>query len=310
VVVGVLDTGVDTANLRKTGFLFDGSGLPESCIGSSAASGWNFTVPDNNLIDEYHPKKWHGANVAWLIKEEGNRFGKTRAKILPVKVIPGNGPATLYHVLCGLAYAQERGAKIINASLGYYSCKTRKPNIVDSGTIIFGIYIRHYLTENNILLVAAGGNRDDDQQKEACGMVTRSLDQIDFYPASFARDDRMKNVIAVTTVSLTAPAPHKVSPRQNFSKKVIDIGVNADKVNGEVYSFRNTRFNGYYIEGSSYAAPIVTGIIAANYGMLARSIPEIGNKYLIIDTLKANGSLTHKADFDGLIKGGNIATHY
>ena len=160
------------------------------------------------------------------------------------------------------------------------------------------------------LLVAAGGNRDDDQQIEACGTITRNLDEIDFYPASFAKDTSMKNVIAVTTISEESVNPGSVSPRQNFSKNVVDIGVHADQVNGQAYSIRNTRFQNYFIEGSSYATPIVTGIIAANYKMLTRNIADIKNKYLIIDNLKSQNILKNRSDFDGLIKGGNVASHY
>jgi len=121
VAVAVLDTGVDSAGLRRSGDLYIGT--DSSCLNHFAQNGWNF--PDNTpaVEDHYHPLQGHGSTVSRLILEEVQAIHKTPVKILPVKIISDHGSAKLFDVLCALAYAKDRGAKIINASFGYYSCK-------------------------------------------------------------------------------------------------------------------------------------------------------------------------------------------
>jgi len=306
VTVAVMDTGVDSIFLRKDGYLFDGNSMPISCLGKDAASGWNFCDWNTAIQDDYHGIG-HGSNVSRLIVEQSVKFKKTPVKILPVKIIPKKGPATLYDMLCGLVYAKERGAKIINASLGYYSCDTK--NFIDSGSLIFKEYIRHFLTNDNILLVAAGGNQDDDQQRLACSRISRSLDEVNFYPASFSKDPSMHNVIAVTTAKKFG-GPAGISPRQNFSNSVVDIGAHADDENGPMYTFINPRLENSKIEGSSYATPIITGIIAAHYDELSRALPNVGNKDAIIDLLTDTlHVLIHDANYEPKIRRGIVARH-
>lgn len=190
-------------------------------------------------------------------------------------------------MLCGFAYAKQMGAQIINASLGFYLPRLEllpKKFPVDPNVKLLREYIRYYLTANKILLITAAGNQDDREKRifeehkfQIPELVYptdwRSLDQISFYPASLARDPDFPNVIAVTTVNYLAG---KVSPAQNYSNKVVDVGVNADAVrtgSTDRYMFYNPLTNNKTTsEGSSFATPIFTGKLTTNYELIRNVI--------------------------------------
>ncbi|MBB2941126.1 subtilisin family serine protease [Actinoplanes lutulentus] len=101
--VAVVDTGVTS---------FDD-------IAGRVLSGYDFVNKDTNAVDD----EGHGTSVASLIAAQGNN-GKGMAgtcwscKILPVKVLDANGSGYQSTVASGIIYAADKGAKIINASLG------------------------------------------------------------------------------------------------------------------------------------------------------------------------------------------------
>ncbi len=307
VVVGVLDTGVDTSQLRAAGYLYAGS--TKSCLDPRAINGWNFSAKNDDVQDKYKPIG-HGATAATLITQQVDKIHKTPVKILPVKIISDDGIANLYDVLCAMLYAKDRGAKIINASFGYYSCPIGDTPI-DSGALLFKEYIKHYLTKDHILMIAAAGNYDAFQQLRTCGRIDRSLDKMNFYPASFAGDETMPNVITVTTGAKISSG-YAVSPRQNYSPTVVDIATIADKVMGtfnDAYVFENPSLNNSQIEGSSYATPIFTGIVAANYDALVAVISSGQfDKTTIIPELVRTGFIQSVPSFTS-VRGGNVVKH-
>ena len=274
ITVAVFDTGIDTIELHNK--LYIGTG--QSCLDPAATNGWNFPASNNTVFDDYRaPKKSeHGAIVSRLIAEQVNHYALNDVRILPVKIHNERGESDLFSVLCGFAYAKERGAKIINASFGYYAPKA-PTGVTDPGALLLKKYIEYYLTNHvvstnsTILLVAAAGNTTPGATNPE-----RNLDNISFYPASLASE--LSNVIAVTTVD---DGTLSVSPHQNFSPNVVDVGVNTDvirrdPVNGDHYDFFNPRIPGAVSEGSSFATPIVTGIICSHYTQITTSLTANG----------------------------------
>jgi len=273
ITVAVFDTGVDSAELSNAGYLYQNSA--PSCLSPRANNGWNFPGNNNAVNDDYQrPGEFpgHGGAVTKLIVEQVRYYAKDNVRILPVKTHSHNGSSDLFSILCGFAYAKQRGARIINASFGYYAPKTSSA-FYDPSSILFKKYIQYYLTRNNILLIAAAGNRNDQQENDAftaaglpipsaTGFDFRNLDNINFYPASFAADPDLPNVISVTTVS---DATNTYAPDQNYSANVVDLGVNADRIGTNFYYFQNPLYSNRYCSGSSYATPIVTGIITSLY---------------------------------------------
>jgi hypothetical protein len=266
VKVGVFDTGLEPGELGSS-YLYKPSWT--SCI-TGAEYGWNFINHTSNYGDD-HPSR-HGTTVTRFITNQVNKYKRNSVQILPVKVFGINGTSDLFSILCGFAYAKERKVQIINASFGFYVPRLELlPDYNgDPNVDLLREYIRYYLTKNKILLIAAAGNYDDVNEKNAFLLHAlpypadpRSLEEVSFYPATLARDPGFPNVIAVTTVDETTS---KVSPFQNYSRKVVDIGVNNDAIVPiDHYIFFNPRFSSQTVEGSSFATPIVTGKICANY---------------------------------------------
>lgn len=293
VVVAVLDTGMGPKETELDQFLIEPNNQP--CI-TDAKQGWNF-ISDSKKYDDDHGIK-HGTTVTRMLVEQclattdGNPV-----KIIPIKVQDGKGSSDLYDVMCAMAYAKSMGAQIINASFGYYAPLNYKDN--DSYCVkVFREFIKEVLTDNGVLLVAAAGNLTEKEeirkrfklnssssqaQLDQTPAEPRNLDQVHFFPASFASDPELWNVISVTTVT---PGITEVSNSQNFSKKVVDIGVPADEDQNN--GFSNPRTAGTFVAGSSFATPKVTGMITGNYDLIAGR----RNKKEIIDILMKKNLLS------------------
>jgi hypothetical protein len=307
VTVAVFDTGIDSTFFNPRYFYM---GTPPACLGPNATNGWNFsaTPPNMNWKDDFLPGR-HGTTVSKFIVDQVNAASGNGIKLLPIKIHDSRGKGNLFSVLCGFSYAAERGAQIINASLGYYTYP-KAGAAPDQNAVLLREYVKEYLTKKNILLIAAAGNdfTNTDPNKH-------DLDKVLFYPASLASDTvYLPNVIAVTTVSDVSGT---VSPNQNFSARVVDVGVNADNASDYTFNYpftapSTTGAGSGIVNGSSFATPIVTGKICANYHLFVNpstgtpvfvdpltGVPEL-NKQNILSILTGqlqthtNGSLSRK----------------
>ncbi len=262
VVVAVFDTGDDPDEPLLSGHFYVAPNDTMSCkVGGNA--GWNFVANNKKWNDDYSVNGGtkHGTVVSGFIVNQEKEYGKNGIKILPVKIHDAQGRSDLYHILCGLAYAQKLGANMVNASFGFYAPRYHQTDAgmePDVSAILLKAYLQHYLTNNKIIMVAAAGNRDDANEKLIYPSMNpagvRNLDSVSFYPASLAPE--LWNVIAATTID-----NNMVCPSQNYSANVVDIGVFGD----QRFSFQNPIATDRSVIGTSFATPIVTGKIAANY---------------------------------------------
>jgi Subtilase family len=271
--IAVFDTGARTKEIQE--LLLDD---PNPCI-KLATYGWNFTVP-NAVFEDDNPGE-HGSNVTQYIVNKITEEDTVDINIIPVKIHNRAGKSDLYSILCGLAYAAHRKVNIVNGSFGYFApLETEKDiNVAQKyGATLFREFINDNLVANKIIFVVAAGNeaKRDEVLTDFRNLYpmpddVKDLDQISFYPACFARKpalnpkleltDVSDYVIAVTTVS--EKTGDTVSPHQNFSPSVVDVGIR-----GEVrdFQFFNPRYYSPDLEGSSFATPKMTGLIAAYYG--------------------------------------------
>lgn len=317
VKVAVFDTGVDPTDIQN--YLYSGS--TPCCLGSAAKDGWNFSANNAAVADDYNLPVRHGATVARMIVDQADFYKKNRVSILPVKIHNSRGQSSLYNVLCGFAYAKERGAQIINASFGYYALKPAagNENSIDPGALLLKKYIKYYLTDNHILLIAAAGNKnvkDNDASEIAlftnAGLTPpanlHNLDNVNFYPASLSADPEMTNVIAVTTVHNGT-----ITPFQNYSNTVVDIGVNADVASlSNQFFFKNPMLKNGFVEGSSFATPVLTGIICAHYTEITNQFPvtvQSFNKDNILNFLMQMSIGQHVPSLDPFIRKGVMFTN-
>ena len=285
VTIGVLDTGLLSS--LKNSYTQAVSG---SCV-DNGEKGWNFVDKNSNTADDNDIK--HGSVVTKFIIDQALKYKKHPVNILPVKVHDSEGKSDLFSILCALAYAASCGVQLINASFGFYAKqKSDAPSLLKQ-------FIEKHLTAKNILLIAAAGNQNTVEDSDFLAYSTgnpRDLDVHPFYPASFAT--AFEHVLAATTVRITTKSASS-SPEQNFSDSAVEMGVVCDETDtGGHFSFRHPFGQAVLIYGTSYAAPILTGIIAQHYTELLNAMPGGRfDKQLLLQKLRslllteANGKL-------------------
>lgn len=140
VTVAVVDTGIACEN---HGPFTKGSDLATTeCL-----VGWNFVSSTSHANDD----QGHGTHVAGTIAQSTNNgFGVAgvafNARLLPVKVLNGDGWGTTTDVADGIRWAADNGAHVINLSLG----GPRNARVLQSA-------IDHALSRG-VVVVAAAGN--------------------------------------------------------------------------------------------------------------------------------------------------------
>lgn len=258
VLVAILDSGVDL-NLFPSQFLWNVSN--ENCY-QEGKVGWNFIRNNGDVHDDTDVK--HGTLVNAYILEQFLLAGKNIPRLLNVKVLDEDNSGTLFSLVCGIFYARSRNANIINTSLGYYDY-----DLGGNKHPYLSYLITELLRKDNILLVTASGNQtiaSEGYFSEFGSGNSRSLADHHFYPAHLGEtnENAENNIIVATTVDSSV---ERVSPRQNHSKAHVDIGVVADFEDGEFFNFQMPFAEpsaAGFTTGSSFAAAIATGKIAAN----------------------------------------------
>lgn len=266
VVVAVLDTGIDTAsfvsgrNVWKSRDTADGRDEDENCYKDDVA-GWNFINNTPDVRDNGSNR--HGSLVASLIAEQFRADNvRNFIQIMTLKTHDENGYGDLFSAICAIHYAIDNGANIINASWGFYYYQTQPHPYMDS-------LITRIARDKGVLFVAAAGNKMDSadafaqrvHQASAGRTLTdtelRNLAVHHFYPACLSQPGN--NVLTVTTTG-----NGQVSATQNRSSTFTNLGVDAERIlpNGQM-QFRQPQLPSRFISGSSFAAAIATGKIAA-----------------------------------------------
>lgn len=116
-VIAVIDTGVAYKDLRFK--QLDAKAVPD-LAGIEMVSGKTFV---NNAIPDGLDDHAHGTHVAGTIAQAtDNGVGVAgvahKAKIMPLKVLAGNGGGSVADISNAIRYAADQGAHVINMSLG------------------------------------------------------------------------------------------------------------------------------------------------------------------------------------------------
>ncbi|MBI4688237.1 MAG: S8 family serine peptidase [Nitrospirae bacterium] len=305
VVIAVIDTGVKLTHADLSTNIWGNSG--ETASNSvdddnngyvDDVNGWDFVNNDNNPADDCG----HGTHVAGIIAAVGNNaIGITgvmwTAKIMPLKAlgIDAECSGTTQAITEAIYYAVNKGAKIINLSLG------SSINDID-GMMQEAI---NYARNNNVLVVAAAGNDSTDNDTTA------------FYPANFNVD----NIISVAATDQN----DALASFSNYGKTTVDLAAPGVNIYSTVpttaectLSSDSCDDSGYaFSDGTSMAAPHVAGaaglIWAANpaytYTQVKNAILNNVNKLVCLsDKMVTGGRLNAYQALSGLASLASPAT--
>jgi len=278
VVVAVVDSGVLTQHpdlrnrLTNTGYSF--------VSGEAGGVGSNPNDPGNGISGV--ASSFHGTHVAGTIAAETNNgsgvAGVTwNTKIMPVRVMKGNGSGTTYDVMQGISYAAGlendsktvpgSAADIINLSLGSSGRSCVYQDLIDR------------VRAKGIIVIAAAGNDNTSAPSypASCnGVISVSAVNINGLRASYSN-------YGANNITVAAPGG------DSYPDMVLSTGGN-DSEGSVVYTYS-------FKSGTSMAAPHVAGVAALMKGIHSGLSPET------LDALLATGEITD-------ITGGGEAEYY
>lgn len=237
IIVGVIDSGVDTAHVDLRGNIWTNAGeIPGNGVDDDDngfvddVHGWDFLNWDNDPFDDNS----HGTHVAGTIAARGdNGIGVTgvswSARIMPLKFLRADGFGSTTHAILALSYAVRMGAKLTCNSWGGTGYSQALRDAIDSAGAA------------GLLFVAASGN------------VRTNLDIQPHYPAAYDLDC----IIAVSASDHLDRLASEPSWGSNWGPTRVDLaapGVNVySTIPGGAYDFKS---------GTSMAAPHVAGAAA------------------------------------------------
>jgi thermitase len=181
--IAVIDTGIDSTHPDLSGLVLTGLNTID---GSSNTS-------DSNS---------HGTHVAGIAAAQTNNGSgiasiSYQSKVLPVKVLGGDGSGTYSDVAEGIVYAADNGARVINMSLGGSSDSTTLKNAVN-----------YALGRGSMIVASAGNNGNSSPSYPASypGVLSVSASDQSDNLASFSSYGN--NVfVASPGVSITSSVP-------------------------------------------------------------------------------------------------------
>lgn len=214
ITVAVIDTGISKVpDLKATNFV----------------EGYDFV---NDRVDA-SDDQGHGTHVAGTIAQSTNNgYGVAgiayEAKLMPIKVLAASGGGTIADIAEGIKFAADRGANIINMSLGGGGESNLMKEAID------------YAHKKGVVIIAAAGNSNQNASA---------------YPARYPH---------VISVAATGAAGEK-APYSNFGAGV-DIaapgGSNTGKILQNTIDPKTGESAFLEFQGTSMAAPHVAGVAA------------------------------------------------
>ncbi|MBN2018810.1 MAG: S8 family serine peptidase [Sedimentisphaerales bacterium] len=239
IVVAVTDTGTDythpdlTANMWNNPGEIAGNGIDDNGDGFiDDVYGYDFINNDGNPMDD----EGHGTHVSGTIGAVGNNnLGVAgvcwNVKIMAVKCLDANGEGPTSAIINAVQYAQLKGARVINASLG-----------MPLGVPLWALQPLYdaivAARDAGIIFVAAAGNDYGNNN-----------DATPAYPSSFDLDNII-SVMATTDIDSRAGF-------SNYGLTTVDIGAPGQNILSTLPSGAYD-----YDGGTSMASPHVAGACA------------------------------------------------
>jgi hypothetical protein len=277
-VIAVLDTGIDTTLLDeriRNAILWNGPSGSRNLL---------LDADVNNYMDDYVYR--HGTAVASIALNSFYQASDSTElpKLMVLKVLDKLGSGSIFELCCAISYATENHATLINASMGYYGLSD---NVLE--------YYVNKSHRDSIPLIAAAGNIEGSADSMlVCsesindnGRLT-SPDRL-FYPACLAATEQNNESFGVISVTGFS-SPGTPCYFQNFSERFVTLGVYNERTESNCCSYRVPFIKeGFVLEGSSFATPVVSGRLTYNISRTGRhfTVSEYLNTMNVINAAQA-----------------------
>jgi subtilisin family serine protease len=265
-LIAVVDTGVDLGHPDLDANIVS---YPDADFVEPNGTCTNKKGQRTCTQDGAQDKNGHGTHVAGIAAAEtGNGIGVAGvapdARILPVRVLNADGEGTVDQVAAGIRYAADKGAKVINLSLGYLSGEGEALSLLGALRPIYTA-IDHAWGKGAVILVAAGNDsapvcaEPSAHPKVVCVGATDSRDLRSYYSNS---DPTMLKKFLV--------APGGSGTVVICSEEIFSTYLRSE----ESFCSPESGYEG--ISGTSMAAPFVSGVagLLAGKGLSNQAIVE------------------------------------
>ena len=282
ITVAVLDTGVDYAHPDLAGNIW---------TNQNGYHGYDFVNNDNDPCDDHY----HGTHVAGIIGAVGNNgIGVSgvawKVKIMALKIFNSSDIGYSSDAVDAIDYAINNGAKIINASWGWYAGDPYLENIQTLKEAILRA------DANGVLVITSVGNGNTN------------IDITLRYPASYDRTE-CPNLIAVMATDKNdyiASMPNW----SNYGPNSIDIAAPGEEIystmphNATAAMAAQNLSAGYdMLDGTSMSAAYVSGACALVWSQMLHEHPNDCNymdvKNTILNTAEQLPVLAGKCATEG-----------
>jgi len=264
--VAVIDTGIYTG-------VFEDEVIEHPDMINTFDNGWDFFNDDSTVYDGYWD--YHGTHVSGTIAANLNDIGVVgvapNVTIIPIKFLGQDGGSTS-DAIDAIMYAIDMEADIINASWGSYG----ESDGLEEAIALF----------NKPFVAAAGNDR-------------YNTDNIPHYPSAYG----LSNIISVAATDSRG----RLARFSNFGVNSVDIAAPGVEILSTMpmvdYNVVEPEIGYYWLDGTSMAAPHVTGVLAL---MLSQN-PNLSTDDLI---MKLYESAEPNSRLDGRIKYPKIVNAY
>ena len=282
-VIAVLDTGIDTTLFVKgmrSEILWNGPGGSKNLL---------YGADQTKYMDDHDSR--HGTSVASIALNSFYQASDSTKipKLMVVKVMNGQGEGSVFELCCGISYAADNNATVINTSMGYYGTTDGVLN-----------YYAEKCHSKSIPIIAAAGNDTLDRVPgQECTEVIndnnklRAPDHL-FYPGCLASNSKY-SVISVTGFKI----PGVPCYYQNFSNDFVTIGVMNERTENLCCKYQLPFINSLLaLEGSSFATPVVSGKLSFYISKFGRRL-NIDDYVRMMQVVSAPSTSTRPAVTQG-----------
>ena len=200
--VAVIDVGIDLNHTALQPYAWTNpdefsNGMDDdgNCLVDDVR-GYDFSKRDNSPLDLVNG---HGTHVAGIIVD--GLLATSEVRLMALKSHADDGFGTLFNALCGIYYANEKDARVINLSWGYAGLPSP---LLESAISRAG-------DECGALVVASAGNNSTDN------------DNTPHYPSSFDLD----NLISVAALNV---AQDDLANFSNFGFQSVDLAAPGERI--------------------------------------------------------------------------------